>query len=120
MTDFRTFRPMTTTELAQYLNDYLHIHEITDYSTALNGLQVENSGRVSRVGAAVDASEASIKEAVARGCDVLLVHHGLFWDGNLPVTGRRYRRLGELIRNDIALYSAHLPLDIHPEVGNNV
>jgi dinuclear metal center YbgI/SA1388 family protein len=50
---------------------------------------------------------------------VLLVHHGLFWDGNVPATGRRFRRLRALLENDIALYSAHIPLDVHPEVGNN-
>jgi dinuclear metal center YbgI/SA1388 family protein len=111
---------MNIHELTQYLNEYLNAAEVADYPAALNGLQVENSGRVSRIGAAVDASEASIREAVRRGCDVLLVHHGLFWDGNVPVTRRRYRRLRELLAADVAVYSAHLPLDVHPEVGNNV
>jgi dinuclear metal center YbgI/SA1388 family protein len=111
---------MNIRELASYLDEYLGIGEITDYPGALNGLQVENSGRVTRVAAAVDASERSITVAAERGCDVLLVHHGLFWDGNLPVTGRRYRRVAGAIRNDMAVYAAHLPLDSHPEVGNNV
>ena len=111
---------MNIRELGEYLNQYLDVEAIADYPGALNGLQVENSGRVSRIAAAVDASEASIREAAQRGCDVLLVHHGLFWDGNVPVTGRRYRRLRELMAADMAVYSAHLPLDIHPEVGNNV
>ncbi|HWV58027.1 MAG TPA: Nif3-like dinuclear metal center hexameric protein, partial [Longimicrobiales bacterium] len=56
---------------------------------------------------------------VEGGFDLLLVHHGLFWDGNRPVTGRRYRRLKPLLDSDVAVYSAHLPLDAHPEVGNN-
>ena len=111
---------MNIQELTGYLDQYLNIAAIMDYAGALNGLQVENSGRVSRVAVAVDASEASIREAIRRDCDVLLVHHGLFWDGNVPVTGRRYRRLQRLIAADVALYSAHLPLDVHPEVGNNV
>ena len=81
---------------------------------ALNGLQVENAGDVTRVAAAVDASEAAIGEAASRRCDLLLVHHGLFWDGNRPVTGRRYRRLAALLEGGIAVYSAHLPLDVHP------
>src|SRR5690606_33113621 len=88
---------------------------------ALNGLQVENDGDVVEIVAAVDASQRTI-DRVAAECEpgtLLLVHHGLFWDGNRPVTGRRYRRLQALIENDIALYSAHLPLDVHPEVGNN-
>jgi dinuclear metal center YbgI/SA1388 family protein len=91
----------------------------------VNGLQVENSGRVGRIVAAVDASQAAIDGVVdAYGREdgappLIVVHHGLFWDGNLPVTGRRYRRLSTLLLNDVALYAAHLPLDVHPEVGNN-
>ena len=111
---------MNIQELATYLDDFLKTSEIPDYPGALNGLQVENSGVVTRIGVAVDASEASISEAVRRKCDLMLVHHGLFWDGNLPVTGRRYRRLSQLVKADVGVYSSHLPLDVHPEVGNNV
>lgn len=107
-------------ELVSYLDEYLRVGEIPDWPGALNGLQVENGGEVSRVAAAVDASGFSVSEAERRGCDFLLVHHGLFWDGNRPVTGRRYRRLHGLLRTGIGLYSAHLPLDVHPQVGNNV
>lgn len=106
-------------ELVQYLDGFLRTAEIPDYAGALNGLQVANGGQVTRVAAAVDASASAIARAVERGCDLLLVHHGLFWDGNQPVTGRRYRRLKALLDHDIAVYSTHLPLDIHPEVGNN-
>lgn len=102
-----------------HLNGYLNVAGVPDYESALNGLQVENSGRVTRVAAAVDASERTVAEAVRRGCDLLLVHHGLFWDGNVPVTGRRYRKLRQLLTADVAVYSAHLPLDGHEEVGNN-
>jgi dinuclear metal center YbgI/SA1388 family protein len=107
-------------ELVRHLDAYLRVAEIPDWPNALNGLQVENEGEVRRVAAAVDATEASVREAVARGCDLLLVHHGLFWDGSRPVTGRRYRRLSALLRSGVAVYAAHLPLDVHPEVGNNV
>lgn len=106
-------------EVVDYLDQYLRVPEVPDSSSALNGLQVASGRGVTRVAAAVDASEASIREAVSRDCDFLLVHHGLFWDGNQPVTGRRYRRLKALMDADVALYSAHLPLDVHPEVGNN-
>ncbi|HET8655647.1 MAG TPA: Nif3-like dinuclear metal center hexameric protein [Longimicrobiaceae bacterium] len=106
-------------ELTAYLDGYLRVAEVPDYPAALNGLQVENAGEVTRVAAAVDASQASIDAALAAGADLLLVHHGLFWDGNRPVTGRRYRRLSALLRADVAVYSAHLPLDVHAEVGNN-
>lgn len=110
---------MKLADLVDYLSRFLRIDEVPDYPSALNGLQVENGGDVSRVAAAVDASEAAIAAAADEGCDLLLVHHGLFWDGHKPVTGRRYRRLSGLLRNGIAVYSAHLPLDVHPEVGNN-
>lgn len=110
---------MRLDDLVTHLDEYLRVTEVPDYPNALNGLQVANPGEVTRIAAAVDASEASIREAARRGCDMLLVHHGLFWDGNVPVTGRRYRRLSLLFAHGIAVYSAHLPLDVHPEVGNN-
>ena len=103
-----------------YLAD---LREVPDERNAVNGLQVENAGAIGSIIAAVDASQATIDSAAA-GADgespLLLVHHGLFWDGNIPVTGRRYRRIDALLEQDIALYSAHIPLDVHPEVGNNV
>lgn len=110
---------MRLPELCAYLHDFLRLDAIPDYGAALNGLQVENSGEVHRIAAAVDASQAAIDAAVAAGADLLLVHHGLFWDGNQSVTGRRYRRLRRLLQADVAVYAAHLPLDAHPEVGNN-
>lgn len=106
-------------DLTRYLDEYLQVAAVPDYSTALNGLQVENSGRVTRVAVAVDAVQATVEGAIHAGADLLLVHHGLFWDGNQPVTGRRYRRLSTLLTADVAVYAAHLPLDVHPEVGNN-
>lgn len=105
--------------LVQHLDDYLSVGAIQDFPGALNGLQVEAPGPVSRVAVAVDATAASIEAAVRAECELLIVHHGLFWDGNLPVTGRRYRRLKALLDSGVALYAAHLPLDVHPQVGNN-
>jgi dinuclear metal center YbgI/SA1388 family protein len=101
-----------------YLDEYLDIPGFPDYPGAINGLQVEGPAHVGRIAVAVDTSEASIAAAVKEGADLLLVHHGLFWGGAAPVTGRRFRRLAALIRGHVALYSAHLPLDAHPEVGN--
>jgi dinuclear metal center YbgI/SA1388 family protein len=109
-------------DLVLYLDRYLGVAEVPDEPNAVNGLQVENGGTVGWIAAAVDASMATIDGVVRDrppGGGLLLVHHGLFWDGNVPVTGRRYRRLGALLRADIALYSAHIPLDVHPDVGNN-
>jgi dinuclear metal center YbgI/SA1388 family protein len=106
-------------ELSNYLDEYLGTARIADYPTAMNGLQVQNSGSVSRIAVAVDASEASILEASRRKCDVLIAHHGLFWDGSQPVTGGRYRRFRLLMSHDMAVYASHLPLDVHADVGNN-
>lgn len=107
------------TDVVEHLDHYLAVDVIPDSSNALNGLQVAAEGPVERVAVAVDATEASIGRAIDAGADLLLVHHGLFWSGNRPVTGRRYRRLRALLEANVALYSAHLPLDVHPEVGNN-
>lgn len=106
-------------ELVEYLDGYLRVAEIPDYPGALNGLQVEGTRDVHRIAVSVDASEATVRAAVDANADMLLVHHGLFWDGNRPVTGRRYRRLQPLLASGVALYAAHLPLDMHPEGGNN-
>jgi dinuclear metal center YbgI/SA1388 family protein len=107
-------------EVVTYLDQYLRPREIPDDPNALNGLQVENSGKITRFGAAVDASLATL-EGLPTGSPgtLLVVHHGLFWDGNQPVSGRRYRKVKALIERDAALYGSHIPLDLHPDVGNN-
>lgn len=111
---------MKLESLLQYLNAYLGIPDHPDYPTALNGLQVGGPDEVHRIVAAVDASEATVREAVERGADLLLVHHGLFWEGLQPLTGRSLRRIRPLLEHGVAVYSAHLPLDGHAEVGNAV
>ncbi|MEO8635089.1 MAG: Nif3-like dinuclear metal center hexameric protein [Gemmatimonadales bacterium] len=121
-----THQTVPLAEITEYLDGYLRTRDVPDDPSALNGLQVENAGRVGCIIAAVDASQATIdglrgntEGLNAPTSPLLIVHHGLFWDGNLPVTGRRYRRLRALLAQDAALYSAHIPLDVHPEVGNN-
>ncbi len=109
---------MNTESLVQYLDEYLSIEGFPDYPPAQNGLQVEGPREVSRAAVAVDGSEAVIREAASRGVDFLIVHHGLFWDGQAKLVGPRFRRIRALIEGNVALYSAHLPLDAHPEVGN--
>jgi len=106
-------------EIVRYIDDYLRIREIEDWPNAVNGLQIENSGRVTKIGAAVDVSARVLTHAAKRNIDFLIVHHGLFWPGLQPVSGGLRRQLKLALENDIALYSAHLPLDIHPKVGNN-
>jgi dinuclear metal center YbgI/SA1388 family protein len=107
------------TEIVKHLDRYLRIRDIGDWENALNGLQIENSGRVTRIGAAVDASTRTLQEAASKQVDLLLVHHGLFWPGLRPITDVLHRQVKLAFANDIALYSAHLPLDLHPKVGNN-
>ena len=104
--------------LVEYLDSFLSLEGHPDYRTALNGLQVQGREEVCRIAAAVDTSEAVIRHAADAGADVLLVHHGLFWDGLRPLTGRRYRKVAALLEAGMGLYSAHLPLDAHGEVGN--
>jgi len=106
-------------EIVSYTDDFLRVHDVGDWDNALNGLQIENSGRITRLGAAVDVSTRVLAEAVKKKVDLLIVHHGLFWPGLQPVTRALRRQLHLAFENDIALYSAHLPLDIHPKVGNN-
>src|SRR5437667_12725023 len=110
---------MELTELVSYVDDYLRVLEVPDAPHAINGLQVANAGTVSRLAAAVDLCEATVRMAAEQGADLLLRHHGPCWRGLQTVTGRTHRRVAGLIAKNIALYSAHLPLDLHPEVGNN-
>ncbi|HUK21636.1 MAG TPA: Nif3-like dinuclear metal center hexameric protein [Gemmatimonadales bacterium] len=106
-------------DLVRYLDEYLNVANVPDSTRAFNGLQLENTGSVTRLAAAVDFSQASIAQAVDAGADLLLVHHGMFWGGSERHTGHRYHRLASLIKHNVAVYSAHLPLDVHPVVGNN-
>src|ERR1700745_529592 len=106
-------------EIVSYTDRFLRIREVGDWDNALNGLQIENSGQVTRLGAAVDVSTRVLTEAQKRDVDLLIVHHGLFWPGLQSIQGALRRQLQLAFENDIALYSAHLPLDIPPRVGNN-
>src|SRR5450755_1779925 len=106
-------------EVVEFADSYLRIGEIEDWPNALNGLQIENSGRITKIGAAVDASMRTIDAAIACEINFLLVHHGLFWPGLQPIIGGRRRMLERAFTHDLALYSAHLPLDIHSVLGNN-
>ena len=106
-------------EIVTYIDRFLRVRDVGDWDNALNGLQIENSGRVTRIGAAVDVSTRVLREATNKNVDLLIVHHGLFWPGLQPIRGALRRQLRLAFENDIALYGAHLPLDIHPKVGNN-
>jgi dinuclear metal center YbgI/SA1388 family protein len=102
-----------------YCNRVLRTDRFQDWDGAVNGLQVENTGTVSRIAAAVDGTLATIRMAVAAKADLLIVHHGLFWSRTHPWTGTRYQILRALLDHNVAVYSSHLPLDAHPTLGNN-
>ena len=103
--------------LVRWLNEYLDIGGYPDPS--LNGLQIEGTPLVRRVAASVDTSLKTLQDAADSGADLLLVHHGLFWGQPLAVTGPHGRRIRTALMADLNLYAAHIPLDAHPEIGNN-
>jgi dinuclear metal center YbgI/SA1388 family protein len=105
--------------IVKHCDQMLRTQATGDYDDAVNGLQVENRGGVTRIAAAVDASPATVKLAIAAGADLLVVHHGLFWSPSHPWTGKKYELLRLLVENNLAVYSSHLPLDAHPKLGNN-
>lgn len=109
----------TLADLAAHLDRLLRIADIPDYPNAVNGVQVAHRGPVVRIATAVDASLRTIHAASALGANLLIVHHGLFWSGLRPQTGRHYERLRHLVEHDIAVYAAHLPLDVHETFGNS-
>lgn len=111
---------MKLESLLQYVDGYLGAAGHPDYRTALNGLQVAGPDEVEVIATAVDASAGTIGAAAELGADLLMVHHGLFWDGLQPVVGRHHARLSRLFKANLALYSCHLPLDAHAEIGNCV
>lgn len=106
-------------EIVTLLDSELRIAEIRDASVAMNGLQVENNGQVSKVALAVDGSQQSIDAAIAAGADLLILHHGIFWCGLQAVKGWWKHKLQSCLDHNLAIYSAHLPLDMHPVLGNN-
>ncbi|WP_405047779.1 Nif3-like dinuclear metal center hexameric protein [Rheinheimera pacifica] len=105
-------------QLVRFLNNELQSEKIRDYCP--NGLQVEGKARISRVVTGVTASQALLDAAVVANADAILVHHGYFWKNETAqVTGIKKKRLQTLLRHDINLLAYHLPLDVHPQLGNN-
>ncbi|MBN2401210.1 MAG: Nif3-like dinuclear metal center hexameric protein [Spirochaetes bacterium] len=104
-------------EIVRFLDERLDVRRIKDKSS--NGLQVAGKNEVTRIAVATDAAMATYKRAAAEGCDMVIVHHGLIWGGIQHVTHRNREHLKFLLERDINLYAAHLPLDMHPQIGNN-
>ena len=107
-------------EISTYLDNVLETSSVRDYPGAVNGLQLENSGPIRAVTAAVDFSTRAIDAAIEADANLLVVHHGMFWGGAAPLKGASYNRLRKLFEHDIGVYSSHLPLDRHQTYGNNV
>lgn len=109
---------MKNIKLANKLDQYLEIHQFKDYCP--NGLQVEGRSEIKKIITGVTACQALIDQAIEEKADAILVHHGFFWKGeSQQITGMKYNRIKALIENGINLYAYHLPLDVHPELGNN-
>ncbi len=106
-------------ELVAFCDELTGRATVPDFPGACNGLQLENNGTVRKIGAAVDAGLVPFELAIAQGIDFLIVHHGLFWNPPAAYTGAAYQRLKLAIAHNLAVYSSHLPLDAHPEIGNN-
>lgn len=110
---------ISLSEITELLDTTLRVGEIKDASVALNGLQVENNGTVTKVALAVDGSQKTIEDAIEAGADLLILHHGIYWCGLRPMTGWFKKKICTCLEHNLAIYSAHLPLDMHPEFGNN-
>ena len=110
----------TLAAIADHLDQLLRTREIPDYPPALNGVQLENRSEITKVAAAVDFSRRIVDLTIDSNANLLIVHHGMFWGGLRPITRQFYDRIAPLIRHDVAVYASHLPLDCHPELGNNV
>ena len=109
----------TLQDITNLLDSTLRIAEVKDAPVALNGLQVENNGQVTKVALAVDGSQKTIEAAIAAGADLLILHHGIYWCGLIPMTGWFRKKICTCLEHNLAVYGAHLPLDMHPELGNN-
>lgn len=108
---------ITIHDINDKLRQLLLSQPVTDYG--YNGIQVENTGAITKVAFCVDASLESIKATIEVGANLLVVHHGFFWGRELPINGSHYERIKLMIENNVGLIAYHLPLDGHPEYGNN-
>jgi dinuclear metal center YbgI/SA1388 family protein len=111
---------MTSLELDRYFRGLLDIDGFSGIDDSLNGLQVDNDGsEIRKVAFATDACLETFERAAASGAGLIFVHHGLFWGKPLALTGVHRKRLAFLLERNLAVYAVHLPLDQHPELGNN-
>jgi dinuclear metal center YbgI/SA1388 family protein len=108
-----------TEDIVNYCDQRTKISEIKDFPGSYNGLQLENSGEVLKIGAAVDAGLVPFQKAISTGIDFIITHHGLFWTPPIPLINSAYQKVKLCIDHNLAVYGSHLPLDCHSEIGNN-
>ena len=106
-------------EVQKFCDQRVCLDKITDFPGAWNGLQVENNGEVTKLGACVDAGLVPFRLAIEKKIDLLICHHGLFWTPPTPLTGSNFEKVKLCMDSNLAVYGSHLPLDCHPEIGNN-
>lgn len=106
-------------EIVNYCDQRVNRSSVADFPGSENGLQFANNGTVTKVGAAVDAGLIPFQKAIDAGVDFLIVHHGMFWEKSIPVTGKTFEKYRLLLEHNLAVYGSHIPLDAHPEIGNN-
>tara|TARA_B110000003_G_scaffold274960_1_gene316245 strand:- start:3372 stop:4133 length:762 start_codon:yes stop_codon:yes gene_type:complete len=111
--------PALLSEIVDFCDQRSGQTAIPDFEGAYNGLQLENAGTVTKIGAAVDAGMRPFQAAIAEGVDFLICHHGLYWNAPIPLVGSDYQKIKTAIDGNLAVYGSHLPLDAHPEIGNN-
>lgn len=107
-------------EVVKFMDEFCGKDLVKDFSPAHNGLQFENSGKVVKIASAVDAGIAEVREAKKMGANLLLTHHGMYWNSPIPAVASNYEKIKTLVDSDIAVYAMHLPLDAHDKIGNNV
>ena len=110
-------REVDRDRVCRFLDERLNLTAISDHSC--NGLQVQGTNRLRRIGCTVDACMETFRLAAERSCEMLIVHHGIIWGGLTAITGRVCHQVRYLLEQDLNLYAAHLPLDLHPVLGNN-
>ncbi|MEN8661177.1 MAG: Nif3-like dinuclear metal center hexameric protein [Lentimonas sp.] len=109
----------TLDEVVAFCDTRTRHKEVKDFDGAFNGLQLENNGQVTKIGATVDAGQLPFEAALKANVDFLICHHGLFWNPPTPITGTSYKKVKTAIDGNLAVYGSHLPLDCHPDIGNN-
>lgn len=105
--------------IVEFCDTYTLQSTIKDFPGAYNGLQIENTGKVTKIAATVDAGQIPFEQAIAAKADFLICHHGIFWNAPIPLTKSHYKKVKTAIDGNLAVYSSHLPLDCHSKIGNN-